>query len=222
MDFLKIDSPFMRAMDTLANLMIINVLTVLFCIPVVTAGAGFTAMHYVLLKIVRKEEGYIVKAYFKSFKENFKQATLIWLIMLAVMAFLFFDWRVIRMQGEDFPMVYVVLLYMAIGMVYLIFLYVFPVLSHYTNTIRGTFKSAFTMSVLGIITVRTILMGIVWPLVFVALYLWGYPVIPVVAVLCFSGPGLVRAWLYSGIFKVYEDKAAAAAETAGISGEEEK
>ena len=126
------------------------------------------------------------------------------------------------MQGEDFPMIYVVLLYMAIGVVYLIFLYVFPVLSHYTNTIRGTFKSAFTMSVLGIITIRTLLMGIVWPLAFVALYLWGYPVIPVVVVLCFSGPGLVRAWLYSGIFKVYEDKAKAGNEAAAVPEDNEK
>lgn len=205
MDIFKIDSPFMKTLETIANLMILNILVILCCIPVVTAGAGFTAMHYVLLKIARKEEGYIVKSFFHSFKQNFVQATVIWLIMLAVMAALFFDWRFIRQY--DMPLVYVILLYTVAGIVYLIFLYVFPVLSHYTNTIRGTFKTAFTMSVLGIITVRTIIMGIVWPLVFVALWFVGYPIIPLVAVFCFSAPGWVRAKLYSGIFEVYEKKA---------------
>lgn len=205
MNFLKIDSPFMRFMGTVADLMILNVLTVICCIPVITAGASFTAMHYVLLKIARKEEGYIVKSFFRSFKQNFLQATVIWLIMLVVIAALFVDWRLTRMNR--FPMVYVVLMYMAIGITYLVFLYVFPVLSHYSNTIRGTFKTAFIMSILGIITVRTIIMAIVAPIAFVALYFIGYPIIPVVLVLCFSGPGLIRARLYSGIFEVYEKKA---------------
>ena len=205
MNFLKIDSPFMRFMGTVADLMILNVLTIICCIPVITAGASFTAMHYVLLKIARKEEGYIVKSFFRSFKQNFLQATVIWLIMLVVIAALFVDWRLTRMNR--FPMVYVVLMYMAIGITYLVFLYVFPVLSHYSNTIRGTFKTAFIMSILGIITVRTIIMAIVAPIAFVALYFIGYPIIPVVLVLCFSGPGLIRARLYSGIFEVYEKKA---------------
>ena len=74
MKFLEIDSPFMRVLGRIADLMIINFLTILLCIPVVTAGAAFTAMHYVMLKLVRDEEGYIVKQYFKSFKENFVQS----------------------------------------------------------------------------------------------------------------------------------------------------
>ncbi|MBR5421619.1 MAG: YesL family protein [Lachnospiraceae bacterium] len=210
MDFLKIDSPFMRFLETVANLMILNVLVIVCSLPLVTAGASFTAMHYVLLKIARKEEGYIVKSFFHSFKQNFLQATLIWLIMLAVAAALFFDWRFIR--SYEMPTVYVVLLYGVALVAYLIFLYVFPVLSHYSNTIAGTFRSAFTMSVLGFITLRTILMGIVWPLVFVALWFAGYTVVPLVLVFCFTGPGFLRAKLYSGIFEVYEKKAQSASE----------
>ena len=55
MDFLKIDSPFMKFLGTMADLMILNMLTVLCCVPIVTAGASFTAMHYVLQKLVRGE-----------------------------------------------------------------------------------------------------------------------------------------------------------------------
>lgn len=76
------DSPVMRFLGRLADLMILNLVTLLCCLPVVTIGASLTAMHYVLLKMVRNEESYIVRSFFKSFKENFKQATVIWLIIL--------------------------------------------------------------------------------------------------------------------------------------------
>ena len=77
-------SPFIRFLNRMADLLIINLLTLLMCVPVITAGASLTAMHYVLLKMARDEEGYIVRSYFKSFKENFLQATGMWLIFLVL------------------------------------------------------------------------------------------------------------------------------------------
>ncbi|MBO5999901.1 MAG: YesL family protein, partial [Lachnospiraceae bacterium] len=66
----SMDSPLMKVLSRVADLLILNLLTVVCCIPVITAGAAFSAMYYVLLKMVRGEEGYIVKQYFKAFKEN--------------------------------------------------------------------------------------------------------------------------------------------------------
>ena len=77
-----LDSPVMRFLSRMADLMILNLLMTVCCLPVFTIGAANTAMHYVMLKMVRGEEGYIVKDFFKSFKMNFKQATVIWLIMI--------------------------------------------------------------------------------------------------------------------------------------------
>ena len=57
----EMDSPVMRFLNRLGDLMILNFLMIVCCIPVVTAGAAFTAMHYVLLKIVRGEEGYLLR-----------------------------------------------------------------------------------------------------------------------------------------------------------------
>ena len=64
--------------------MILNLLTLICCIPIITAGDAMTALYYMTVKMVKNEECYIVKGYFKSFKENFKQATIIWLIALLV------------------------------------------------------------------------------------------------------------------------------------------
>ena len=206
MKFLEIDSPFMRVLGRIADLMIINFLTILLCIPVITAGAAFTAMHYVLLKIVRDEEGYIVNQYFRSFKEHFLQATILWIGMLAVSAALFVDWRIMRMQGDQFSGVMLILLLAAALASYLIMIYIFPVLSRYKNTIRGTLKTSLSMSVLGILTLRTIASAILIPLPFILALLFGYASVPFFVVICFSGPGYLRAMMYSGLFDKYEGK----------------
>ncbi len=84
MKFFSVDSPLMQALNRMADLLWLNVLTVLCCIPIVTVGASLTAMHYMLLKIVRDEETYVTRGFFKSFKNNFRQATVIWLIQLGI------------------------------------------------------------------------------------------------------------------------------------------
>ena len=68
MKLFDLDSPVMRFLSKMADLMILNILTMICCLPLFTAGAAFTALHYVCLKMVRNEEGYIAKSYFKAFK----------------------------------------------------------------------------------------------------------------------------------------------------------
>ena len=62
----NMDNKFFTFMSRVADLCILNVLCIIFCIPVITAGASITAMFYVTMKMVRNEEAYIVKGFFKS------------------------------------------------------------------------------------------------------------------------------------------------------------
>ena len=201
---MQLDSPFMRFLGTIADLMILNFLTILCCIPVVTAGASFTAMHYVLTKIVRNEEGYIAKAFFKAFKQNLLQGIFLWIGMIGVGALLYMDWVILKSNSDKFPAALLILLYAAVLVIYLIALYVFPVLSRYHNTIRGTLKMSFSMAVFGIITLRTILNGVLFLAPFVVLWYGGWNSIPFLVVFCFTVPGYFRAMLYNGLFKKYE------------------
>ena len=91
MDIFQHDSKFMSALGVMANLMMLNFLTLLLCLPVITAGASLTAMHYVLLKIVKDEEGNIPEQFFRAFKMNFRQATIIWIGMVIIYAAMFVD-----------------------------------------------------------------------------------------------------------------------------------
>ena len=80
----NMDSPIMRFLSRVCDIMILNILCIVFCIPIITAGASVTAMYTVTLKMVRGEESYIFKGFLKAFKENFKQSTIIWLMMAAI------------------------------------------------------------------------------------------------------------------------------------------
>lgn len=143
----NMDNKFFVFMGRVADLIILNLLCLLCCIPIVTAGASITAMFYVTLKMVRNEESYIVKSFFKSFKQNFKQATIIHLIMLVTALLLFFDLRIVnQLEGTVGQVLHVI--FIAFMLLYLmIFLYIYPVLSKFYNTTRNTFVNSFLMAI---------------------------------------------------------------------------
>ena len=146
-NFFSMDSKFFTFMGKVADLMILNVLCIICCIPIVTAGPAITAMFYVTLKMVRNEESYIVKGFFKSFKENLKQGILINLIMLLFGALILIDLRIMgNMEGSVYKALYTV--FLAFGVVYImIFLYIYPVLAKFYNSIKNTFVNALLMSI---------------------------------------------------------------------------
>ncbi|MDO4679067.1 MAG: YesL family protein [Blautia sp.] len=143
----NMDNKFFTFMGKVADLIILNLICVLCCLPIVTIGPSLTALHYVTMKMVRNEESYIVKNFFKSFKENFKQATIINLIMLVVGIMLFLDINIVkRMSGKLYSGLFVV--FIAFLLLYmLVFLYIYPVLAKFYNTIKHTFINAFLMSI---------------------------------------------------------------------------
>ena len=134
-------------MGKVADLCILNIICIICCIPIFTAGASITAMFYVTLKMVRNEESYIVKSFFRSFKQNFKQATIINLIMIAVAAVLYVDLSISRsMSGVTGKALSV--FFMAFVIIYfIVFLYIYPVLARFYNSIRNTFRNAGLMAI---------------------------------------------------------------------------
>lgn len=141
------NNKFFGFMSKVADLCILNIICVVCCIPVITAGASITAMYYVTLKMVRNEEAYIIRSFIKSFKQNFKQATIINLIMLLIGLVLYVDLNVSKvMQGGAGQIFHVI--FMAFVLIYFIlFLYVYPVLARFYNTIKNTIKNALFMAI---------------------------------------------------------------------------
>ena len=79
------DSKFFIVLGKVSNIVILNLLFLISCIPIITIGTSITATYFVAMKIVRDEETYIVKEFIIRFKENFVKSTKIWFIMIIVL-----------------------------------------------------------------------------------------------------------------------------------------
>lgn len=197
----NMDSPVMRFLGRMGDLMILNLLVTLCAIPIVTIGASVTAMHYVALKLVRGEEGYITKDFFKSFKMNFKQATIIWLIMLLFLAVFGLDYYIVMFSGVAFPQGLHTVLVAVTVIFFVISGYIFPVLSRFDNSVRSTMKNGCIMSIMAI--PKAIAMAI-FALAPVYVLFMAPRAIPLVLLFGWALPGYMSALLYSGTFKKFE------------------
>lgn len=203
MKFLDLDSPLMQGLSKLADMMILNLLTLVCCIPIITIGPAFTALNYMALKMVRNEECYIVKGYFKSFKENFKQSTIIWLLMLLVAFLLVLDFYImISAESETAAIIQILVIVAAIFWLCTA-LYVFPVLARFQNTIRATVKNAFLMSIMQF--PKTVVMAVAY-LVPLLMFIYFFQFTPIVLFFGFSAPAWVSAKLCDKLFRKLENK----------------
>lgn len=146
----NLDNPVWVFIGKFADVFILNLLWFICCIPIFTIGASTTALYYVTLKLAKNEEGYIIKSFFKSFLDNFKQATGIWLIMLAAGAVLGVDYFFYLRQAAGKGTLQTVLYMVFIGVLFLylmVLTYIFPMLSRFENSVKRTFKNALFMSI---------------------------------------------------------------------------
>lgn len=141
------DSPLFRGLSKLADLMILNILFLICCIPIVTIGAALTAMSYVTLKMKDGEEGYVTRTFFRSFRQNFKQSTIIWLILLLAAVIMFLDFQIIGAMEGGMAAAMKVLLGMGSLIWLMISLYVFPLQSRFYNSIKATFQNAVLLAI---------------------------------------------------------------------------
>ncbi len=220
--FLAIDGPFMRTMELVLNLMLLNMVTVICCIPVITAGAAFTAMNHQLYKMAENKEGYVIRGFFKDFKANFGLATKTWLIMLVIGIALGVDLYIFS-EGVSFPAAYKWVV-MALAAAYLFGMsYLFPILARYETTPKLAIKNAFAMATYGF--VKTILMTVLMAGPWVAA-VFVPNMILLDLLFGFSLPAFINVFLYKKTFRVFEGKQDGQEKTAdageGDSREEEE
>lgn len=141
------DNIIVRVLTRLFDLMLLNMLWLLCSLPVVTMGASTTAMYSVTLKMVGREEGYIIKDFFKAFKENFKKSTIIWLGLLMVGSIIGLDFVAIREISKGIRNIVMIFLEIALILYIIEFIFVFPLLARFENTIRNTLINGFLIPV---------------------------------------------------------------------------
>ncbi len=206
MRIFDIDGPLMRVLTIIADLLWLNVLTLVCCIPVITTGASLTAMHYMALKIVRGEENRLTASFFKSFKQNFKQSTLIWLLMIVVFSILAVDIYIMYMQIIHFPKVIEIIILVVALLVLFTFTFVFPVQAKFDNPVFRTIKNALVISILQF--PKTIVMIVLSILPIIMLFI--VQVMPIALFFGISAPAYFFAMMYNNFFKKLENQIAIA------------
>lgn len=198
----KLDSPLMNFLNKVADIMILNFMFLICSIPVFTIGASFSAAYYMGFKMVRNEETYIAKGFLKAFKENFKQGTAIWLVVLLVFGLLAADYRIMAYSGIEFAQ------WIRIGMitvtvvVLLGVVFMFPLQARFINPVKSTIKNAFLMALSHLPT--AFLLIVVYAVPVVALYFIPQ-ILPVIILMAVGLVIYMKSFLLLRVFKKYED-----------------
>ncbi len=192
------ENPVMRAMGIAADLLILNALTVLCCLPVLTAGAAYTALNDVALRIVRGDDPYPVRTYFRSFRRNLKQGSALGMIFLLAAAILIVDGQV---AAASAPVLQVFTIAAAI-VILAVAIYAFALLARYENTLWGTIKNAAALSV-GFFPRTVGMLAVIIGFWFLSARFVQY-LMPLILMFGLSLPCYVCALLYDHIFQVME------------------
>lgn len=198
----KLDSPFMNFMNKVADIMILNFLVVVFCMPIVTAGAAFSAAYYISFKMVKNEESYIVRGFWKAFKENFKQATIMWLIVLAAAVIIFFDYYIILYSGMEFSQLLRLSIVAVTVLILLGLSFLFPMQARFENTVKNTIRNSFLMALSHLPT--AFLLIVVYAVPIILLYFIPQT-LPVLIVLASGGIIYFKSFMILRVFKKYEE-----------------
>lgn len=150
MGIFNYDGPLMHFLNKLSDVIILNILFLICCIPIFTIGASCTAMYSVTLKMAKNEESYVAKSFFKSFKENFKISTVCWLIIAVIGVLLFIDYRIAPQMFPSISFAVQAVFAALFILLAIVFIYIFPYIARFENTIKNTFKNAVLIGILNL------------------------------------------------------------------------
>lgn len=154
MKFFSYDSKFSQVVLKVSSACCLNMLWFLCCIPIFTVGASTAALFRVTLKMAKDEDPKLIPEFLKGFRDNFKQATVLWLIMLALGSVLGFDGYILYhlYQSTVGTLGVICTLGLALiivaGIAYVIILmYLFPLVASVKNTNFNMLKNALLIGI---------------------------------------------------------------------------
>lgn len=151
MKFLSYDSKFTQFLVKLYNCCYLNLLWGVCSLPIVTVGAATAALYDVTMRMARGAEPSVTRHFFKAFRENFRQATILWLVMLGLGCLLAFDVAILyQIRGQGSSLLYMAGLAAVIlgTVVYvLVLLYLFPLVASVHNSNFAMLRNALLLGI---------------------------------------------------------------------------
>lgn len=146
MSLFSLDSKFMQALSRIADLILLNLVFLVTCIPIFTIGAASTALYSVAFRLGTEREEGVFRCYFRAFRSNFKQGTIVFLVLLLPCLLLIFSvFFYSTLDGVAHFLTYLCVALLVV--LTLIYGYVFPLLSQFSNSVKQTLKNALLLSI---------------------------------------------------------------------------
>lgn len=153
------DSPVMKKITFFTNLMLLNILWILCCVPVVTAGAATSAMYSVLAAYRKDQTDEVVQPFFAAFKLNFKQSTLLWVPTGLICGVLCFD-ALYLTANTDSNLGFVVIPMILITVLAAVILtYGFPQIALFENSLKMILRNSIYLFLLN--PIRSLFMAMI-------------------------------------------------------------
>ena len=174
------DNPLFRFLGRIFDVVYLNLLCLICCIPIITIGPSVTALYYCMLKIARERDSSISGMFFHSFKTDLKQGILLTLIFIGAALFLMVDIQACTLIDHALLEYIKIFLYVLCFVLVVVVSYTFPLLAQFDNTIKNTLKNALLMAIpnFGYTLIIVIFNAIPWVLFFLLpeLFLVTFPV----------------------------------------------
>lgn len=174
-------APIWRVMATVGDLILLNLFLLLSCLPVVTAGAGFTAVFDTARRLHDRSDGGVRRTFFRSFRANFAGATAIWAVLGPIGIAIALAWAFLTPTELLAWKILISVVYL------LVFPFAWAMQARFENHPMRTLRNAVVVSIgrlpfaLGILAVHAVLLAVTiatWMLLPQALFpllALGYP-----------------------------------------------
>ena len=157
-ELFNLNSPWVQRFAMLTNLVCLNILWLVCCIPVFTAGAATAALYHTVFLYHNKEDDAVLRPFFRAFRTNFKQSTLLFLPLFAALLLVVFDLVYLASYGKGTAVLFLLILVILLLMGMLIHL--FPLIARFDMNAKALLRTAFSLTALhlpGTLTVIALL-----------------------------------------------------------------
>lgn len=147
-ELFNIESPFMQLLTRVGDMIIVNFLFLVCCVPLVTVGASAAALHKVTQAMVLDEDNGIVRTFFRAFRDNFRQATAVWLMIAVFAAAMVCNYFLVLSFAEGMAATVLTgVLLLAAVLVLVMAAYMFPLMVRYSNTVYRHATNALILAI---------------------------------------------------------------------------
>ena len=197
------DAPLAHILSTLFDLMLLNIVFLVCCLPVVTIGAAYAALQQQTFALVRGGSVSVSK-FFKAFRENAKNAIMVWMAFLMITFVVYVDVQTLR-TGQLPLGGFVLVLVWALYLVCIaVMAYVIPMIVKFENSLKNYIICSFFLAFSHLPTTALLLLLHIGPVVIFLLYPNVFlAMLPFWLLIAFSLVSLCSAWLLTRCFNDY-------------------